>query len=84
MACYSIEISDDEDGFEKLHALIDFIHEERVKEEKLFAQERGISHACASDVLYLRTRSRWSHELEEELIRLHKEGTPPNIFDFGC
>lgn len=48
------------------------------------AKELNISPACASDVVYLRSRSRWSQILEEELIALHELGTPPNIFEFGC
>lgn len=46
-------------------------------------KELGVSDSCAADVFYLRTRSRHTPELEAELIRLHKAGTPPNICDFG-
>jgi len=46
-------------------------------------RELGVSLKCASDVWYLRTRARHTQELESELIRLHKEGTPPNIYEFG-
>lgn len=42
------------------------------------------SQSCAADVRYLRSRSRWTQELEDELIRLHKEGKPPNMNEFGC
>jgi hypothetical protein len=45
--------------------------------------ELNISEACAADVYYLRTRSRWTQALEEELIALHRAGTPPNVFEFG-
>ena len=41
-----------------------------------------ISERCASDVVYLRSRSRWTLEAEGELIRLHAIGTPPNIFEW--
>lgn len=47
------------------------------------AKELSISEACAADVVYLRSRSRHTPELEAELIRLHKAGTPPLIYDFG-
>jgi hypothetical protein len=50
---------------------------------KSLAEELGCSVGCAGDVWYLRQRSRWTQELENELIRLHKEGTPPNICEFG-
>ena len=46
-------------------------------------QELGVSERCAADVFYLRTRSRWTEELEKELILLHKNGNPPNMCDFG-
>lgn len=46
-------------------------------------KQLGISHACAIDVWYLRSRSRHTPALEAELIRLHAAGTPPNINDFG-
>lgn len=48
------------------------------------AAELNVSIACAADVEYLRTRNRHTPELEQELIELHKKGTPPNIFSFGC
>jgi hypothetical protein len=46
------------------------------------AKDLDVSDACAADVYYLRTRSRHTPELELELIRLHKEGNPPNICDW--
>lgn len=55
----------------------------KTEDEKL-AEELNVSPGCAIDILYLRTRSRWTQELEDELIRLHKEGNPPNIMEFGC
>ena len=50
----------------------------------LLSDELKISTGCASDVYYLRTRSRWTPELEAELIRLHAARTPPNMCEFGC
>lgn len=47
------------------------------------ADELDCSVACAADVWYLRQRSRWSQELEDELLRLYDIGTPPNICEFG-
>lgn len=49
-----------------------------------FAIKLGITEACAYDVLYLRTRHRWTQELEDQLIALHKAGTPPeSIYEYG-
>jgi len=50
---------------------------------KSLAEELQCSYACATDVWYLRQRSRWTQELEKELIRLYNEGTPPNVLEFG-
>ena len=47
------------------------------------ASKLGCSIGCAQDVWYLRQRSRWTQELEDRLIRLHKEGSPVNINEFG-
>lgn len=52
-------------------------------EEEIAAKKNGWSIECARHVLYLRTRSRWTEKLEEELINLHKEGKSVNIMDFG-
>ena len=46
-------------------------------------QTLNVSERCAADILYLRTRQRHTLELEQQLIRLHELGTPPNILDFG-
>lgn len=48
------------------------------------AKELNVSEECANDVFYLRSRSRWSSELEAELIALHKAGKRPDINEFGC
>lgn len=47
------------------------------------ARINGWDYGCAMDVWYLRTRSRWTQELESKLIQLHQAGTPPNINEFG-
>jgi len=67
---------DIQDAFEKA--------QDRVVEEIVaLAKELKVSEKCASDVLYLRTRFRHTPELEAELIRLHKEGIPVNVYEFG-
>jgi len=53
-------------------------------EDPNLAQAAQVSEECVSDVGYLRSRSRWSEELELELIALHKAGNPPNVNEFGC
>lgn len=51
---------------------------------KELAKELEISEDCAHDVYYLRTRSRWTQELENKLIDLHSKGIHPNMNEFGC
>lgn len=46
--------------------------------------EPSLALACIADVKYLRTRNRHTPELEQQLIALHKAGTPPNMCEFGC
>lgn len=46
------------------------------------SDELKCSLECATDVYYLRTRSRWTPELEEKLILLHRQENPPNIMEF--
>ena len=47
------------------------------------AEQMGLTKECVTDMVYLRTRQRWTPELEAELIRLHQAGTPPNMMEFG-
>lgn len=61
----------------------DKYYEEMNQYIKNLAVELGVSIECATDVWYLRTRSRHTLELEAELIALHATGTPPNMCDFG-
>lgn len=50
------------------------------KEFKEIADRFGVSENCAANIFYLRTRSRWSQESEDELIRMDKAGEgQPNI-----
>lgn len=69
---------------EEINQIQDNYYNELESYLQSLAEELGVSSACAGDVWYLRQRSRWSQELENELIRLYNEGTPPNICEFGC
>ena len=75
------EVSENE-AWDKLQTIIDEVFNDyRIHIEEM-AAKLGISLACAHNIFYLRERSRWTQDLEDELIRLHKEGNPPNIFEF--
>jgi len=66
---------------EKIELNSDFFN--FTEEEEKLMRELGISKECASDVLYLRSRQRWSEELEKKLIDAHKNNEPVNILEFG-
>lgn len=59
------------------------VQDETAKYITKLSEELQVSEACAWDVWYLRSRSRWTQNLENELIQLHKDGNPPNMCDFG-
>lgn len=66
-----------------LNQLMDRINDSSLDEIKTLALELNVDETCAADVWYLRQRSRWTSELETELIRLYRAGTPPKIMEFG-
>ena len=72
---FSIEIpfGDDEkmDAFQKA---MDVYQDEQNKLIDEEAKKLGISVGAMSDVWYLRSRSRWTQEKEDYLIRLAKDG----------
>lgn len=50
------------------------------QEFEKISKKFGVSSNCAANIWYLRTRSRWSQEAEDELIRMDKAGEgQPNI-----
>ena len=53
-------------------------------EDPNLVQAAQVSPECVLDVEYLRTRNRWTQELQFELIALHKAGKVPNMNEFGC
>jgi hypothetical protein len=73
---------DDTQKMEQFQEMMDKIYDETYRYITDLADKLNVSEACASDIVYLRSRSRWTPELEQLLIQLHKEGTPPNIFQF--
>lgn len=87
MRTYTIELSGEDcknkEKMKDLNEIMDKFQDEHNLYIRKFAEENNLSFICADHVLYLRGRSRWTQELENELIRLHKEGNPPNIFEFG-
>jgi hypothetical protein len=75
--------SSDKDWAE-FQRIMDMLQEEHNQYAQDLATELGVSVSCAYDICYLRSRCRHTDELEQELIELHKKGTPPNMCEFGC
>ncbi len=67
---------------ENINKIQNDYYNELVTHLESLAEELDCSVGCAGDVWYLRQRSRWTQELEDELISLHNAGTPPNICEF--
>jgi len=89
MDTFCIEMNEkDLENKEAMDALNDFMDEWQDAMVKYILEEAkrlGVSDKCAGDIIYLRTRSRWTQELEDELIRMDKAGEPaPNMCDYGC
>lgn len=83
LTTFSCEIPfDDPKAMNEFQKMMDKIHDATTKYIKNLMVELNISQACAFDVWYLRTRSRWTEQLEIELIELHRNGNPPNIYDW--
>ena len=83
---FAIEIPvGDEKAMQEFNDLMDKIQNETVKYFQNIAKTLNVSETCASDIYYLRTRSRYTYELEQFLIQLDKSGYPYiNIFAFPC
>jgi hypothetical protein len=85
METYSVELPNPEDNkevWDQFQALMDNIQDDWDISARELSFRLNISTECASDILYLRTRSRWSQENEDYLIWLGQNNKPlPNIND---
>lgn len=62
--------------------LLDCEQEHYKQEIQRVEKELSVSTFCAMDIVYLRTRSRWTPELEKLLIEEHREGKQINICEW--
>lgn len=73
----------DPEAMKEFQKLMDTLHDEAVLYIKQLATDLGVSEEWASDIYYLRSRSRWSQGLEDELISMAKAGEARvNIFEW--
>jgi hypothetical protein len=80
---FSVEVPlDDQEAMKRFDDAMAEMQDEHWKYVENTAKELGVSDGAASDICYLRTRSRWTQEKEDYLVRLAKAGQPlPNIFE---
>ena len=72
-----------DDKMEEFQEFMNDIQDAYILETLFLAKKLGVSDSCAMNIQYLRTRSRWTQDLEEELIRMDKEeGRQPNMCDW--
>jgi SOS response regulatory protein OraA/RecX len=66
-----------------MNDLFDAMQDAFVAETKETAEELEVDDAFASAIVYLRSRSRWTQELEDKLIQMCKNGeSVPNMCDW--
>ncbi len=83
LKAFSVEVPVGDDAkMADLNEALDELVEATNRYIQKVAKELQVTEECATAVWYLRTRSRWTQAHETELIRLHRAGTPPNIFDW--
>jgi len=82
LSTFSVDLTKVE-NWDAFNEIMNDYQEEQMKYVESLAKELDVSVKCAEAVNYLRSRSRHTEELEAELIRLHQEGNPPNVFEFG-
>ncbi len=65
---------------EVVNHLMEEIQNGYVKEIQIIAHDLNLNDTYAMCIWYLRTRSRWTQELENKLIEMCREGLdPPNM-----
>jgi len=85
MPVFSIDLQkvDEEGTWEQLQEFMDKLADMWNKNVDELAKKLNVSHSCASNIQYLRTRSQWTQELEQRLIDIDRSGNQqPNICEF--
>lgn len=72
-----------EEQIDALQQFMNNANDAMVEYAQEVAEDLNISESLALDVVYLRGRSRWTPELEAELIRRTQAGEKINIGEFG-
>jgi lysophospholipase L1-like esterase len=70
----------DEKAMEEFQKAMDDYHDEMNRQISEEAHRLGIAFLDMSTIWYLRSRSRWTQEKEDHLIKLAQDGKPlPNV-----
>lgn len=73
-----------EKDWDKFQTAMDEMNNAMMQEISDLAKELNVSEGCATNIWYLRTRSRWTQESEDYLIELERQGKPvPNMNEYG-
>lgn len=73
----------DKKTMQALQEMMDAQAEAYNQEVLKISDELGVDDLWALDILYLRTRSRWTQELENKLVQMAKDGEQhPNMCDW--
>ena len=73
--------TDKDTNMDKLCEIMSDWQDSMYQEQEEIASEFGVSHTTASAIQYLRTRSRWTQEKEDELISRDKTSNPISLGD---
>ncbi len=72
---FSVEIPvGDEEKMQEFQAAMDALQDDIERYIRGIATELGLEHGAACDIYYLRTRSRWTQDLEDRCVRAMKAG----------
>jgi hypothetical protein len=83
MDIFSVEIPhDDEEAMKSFCESMDLLNQAMIDLSSKTAKELNVSDWCADNILYLRSRSRWTQEKENYLIWLDQHNMElPNFND---
>jgi len=73
---------DKKDAWKQLQKFMDELYDSMSETAATLAIELNVSEGCAVNILYLRSRSRWTEDLEQQLIEMDKKGIQPNMCEF--
>lgn len=85
MSIFKIDLNEVEknNAWDVFNEVMAKIQDAQVEYEAKLAKELGVSEACAGCVNYLRSRGRWTKELESQLIEMDKAGLGmPNMCEW--